>query len=55
MHDAVGSIMLSHMRKGKALPDRLCDYVDKMADNMDEKNVGYWALSDVRNGSFVRE
>ncbi len=29
--------------------------VDKMVDNMDEEKVGYWALSDLRNESFVRE
>ncbi len=39
----------------KALPDGFRDNVDKMVDNMDEEKVGYWALSDLRNDSFVRE
>ncbi len=36
------------------MPDEFRDKVDKMMDNMDEEKVGYWALSDLRNESFVR-
>ncbi len=50
---AVGDV--SQMLKGKAFPDGFRDKVDKMVDNMDEEKVGYWALSDLRNESFVRK
>ncbi len=44
----------SQLLSGRPLPDKFRENVNQNVDNMDERGVGCWALSDLRNQSFVQ-
>lgn len=54
MHRAIRKKMFKKLFNGKELPEKFWSKIMSLAEDTGKADVGYWALSDVRNAEFLK-